>query len=60
MLDGKCYHMLSVLASNNKKDEAAFWSHAMDGKVTKEEWIQFLEGRGYRAGVDYPFSLFYK
>ena len=37
-----------------------FWKKAMDGNVTKQDWIDFLPKRGFRAGVDYPIALFYK
>jgi len=28
--------------------------------LTESDWRNFLEGRGFRAGVDFPVSLFYK
>ena len=28
--------------------------------VADKEWINFLEGRGYRSGIAYPISLFYR
>ena len=37
-----------------------FWNKAIDKNVTNQEWKDFLEGRGFRAGVDYPISAFYK
>ena len=37
-----------------------FWNKAVKTKPRKIEWINFFEGRGYRAGVDYPVSKFYK
>ena len=37
-----------------------FWNKAIDKNVTSQEWKDFLEVRGYRAGVDYPISAFYK
>ena len=39
---------------------AEFWYKAMDGKVTRKEWIDKLHGGGYRSGVDYPISMFYR
>ena len=32
----------------------------MEGGVTSQEWVDKLQGGGYRSGVDYPISLFYK
>ena len=40
--------------------EYNFWNKAVDKNVTNQEWKDFLEGRGFRAGVDYPISAFYK
>merc|ERR1719464_19835 len=40
--------------------EVEFWNAAGRGKKTNEEWKQFFEGRGFRAGVDFPPSLFYE
>ena len=33
-----------------------------NGKLPKtdKEWKDFLEGRGYRGGLDYPPALFYR
>ena len=36
-----------------------FWHKAMDGKVTRQEWVAKLQGGGFRSGVDFPISLFY-
>ena len=40
--------------------EVEFWNAAGRGMKTNEEWKQFFEGRGFRAGVDFPASLFYE
>jgi len=37
-----------------------FWTKALEGKMAKRDWVDFLERRGFRAGVDYPIALFYK
>lgn len=58
LLNGSCYHMLSVVEGSS--DEPDFWNKAIKGKVTPQEWRDFLGGRGYRAGVDYPLSRFYR
>ena len=57
LLDGPCYHMKRVM---DGKEERDFWARALEGCVTREEWKEMLEGRGYRAGVDYPIAIFYK
>ena len=58
LLDGPVYHMAEVF--RNGIDDMDFWSEACHQKKSSLEWIDFLEGRGYRAGVDLPPSLFYK
>lgn len=64
LLGGPCYHMRTLF--NGTKEETDFWYKALDDyyndtKILKDEdWVNFLEKRGYRAGVDFPISLFYK
>ncbi len=60
LLDGACYHMFDVASGSNV--ESDFWNKAMEGKIpsNSKDWIDFLQKRGYRAGVDYPISLFYR
>lgn len=43
-----------------KSNDQGFWIEASQSKKSKEEWKDFMQGRGYRGGVDYPPSLFYK
>ena len=50
--------MRSVLEGG--RTETDFWNSAMEGKIPTQQWIDFLEGRGYRGGVDFPTSAFYK
>ena len=40
--------------------EVDFWNEAMKRKMEDKEWAAFYEGRGFRAGVDYPTSAFYR
>ena len=54
ILNGPCYHMLTIWEGGNK--EADHWEKMLDGKLTDEDWRHFLEGRGFRAGVDYPIA----
>ena len=38
-------------------DDLDHWEKILNGKdVSEKEWKQFLEGRGFRSGVDYPIS----
>ena len=58
LLDGACYHMYNV--GTGTEVDWSHWERALDGKVQSYEWVDFLEKRGFRAGVDYPISMFYK
>ena len=58
LLDGPIHHMRSVLEGG--RTETDFWNSAMEGKISTKQWVHFLEGRGYRGGVDFPTSAFYK
>ena len=40
--------------------DAGFWMNASDGKVSEQDWKQFLSGQGYRGAVDFPAAAFYK
>jgi len=57
---GTCYHMVDVMLLDGRNGKYKFWLKAAKGEVNKEEWVSFLEGRGYRAGVDYPLSFHWK
>ena len=52
--------MSSVFQSKASDPDVPFWNKALTARPRKIEWINFFEGRGYRAGVDYPVSKFYK
>ena len=58
LLDGACYHLANVASS--QEVDLVHWEKAISGQIRKSEWINFLEGRGFRAGVDFPISLFYR
>lgn len=58
VLDGAVYHMFQV--AFGEKVDALFWQKALKRKLTQREWKDFLEGRGFRGGVDFPISMFYK
>ncbi len=47
----KNYHFIDFLLQDaNKQGES----------LPSQRWIEFLEGRGYKSGVDYPISFFYR
>ena len=54
LLNGPCYHMLQVAEGTD--EDLDHWEKVLKGKVSDKEWVQFLEGRGFRSGVDYPIS----
>ena len=58
LLDGPIYHMFEVF--KNGDVDRKFWIEACHQKKKDKEWKDFLEGRGYRGGLDYPPALFYK
>ena len=58
LLDGAVYHMFQV--AFGEKVDANFWEKALKRPMTKREWRDFLVGRGFRGGVDYPISMYYK
>ena len=37
-----------------------FWRKALAGKTKNRDFLDFLERRGFRAGVDVPIAWFYK
>jgi len=55
LLNGPCYHMLQVAEGTD--DDLDHWEKILnDQNISDKEWKQFLEGRGFRSGVDYPIS----
>ena len=61
LLNGPVYHMKEVRKNfASGFNDVDFWSEACHQKKSSQEWIDFFQGRGYRAGVDRPPSLFYK
>ncbi len=60
LLDGACYHMMYV--ATGTEVDWSFWDLALKGEVDGKDprWRDFLQRRGFRAGVDYPISIFYK
>ena len=61
LLNGPVYHMFEVFSNLRKGvDDLDFWNEACHQKKSPKEWMNFFHGRGYRAGVDLPPSLFYK
>ena len=58
LLDGAVYHLFEVKSGINI--DVSFWDKATLQKMPKNQWKNFLEGRGFRAGVNFPLTLFYK
>merc|ERR1712013_30660 len=56
LLGGDIYHMETVALE--RPDHHSIWWKALAGTITKSEWREILAG--YRGGVDYPVSFFYK
>ena len=59
LLKGKIYHMYQVFETG-PGPEAQFWAEALQKPKTNQEWIEFLEKRGFCGGLDHPFCIFYK
>ena len=61
LLEGPCYHMMSVFMSKPQDPDVNFWNALSDGGTSHpQDWREFFDQRGFRAGVDYPVSKFYK
>ena len=54
LLNGPCYHMLQLF--EGPEEDLTHWEKVLNGNASDKEWIDFLEGRGFRSGVDYPIS----
>ena len=54
LLKGPCYHMRQVVDGGVVEQD--HWKKVFDKNVSDEEWKLFLEGRGFRSGVDYPVA----
>ncbi len=48
LLEGKCYHMVTLMTSDNQKEELGVWVRAADGYVNKKAWKEIE--RGSRGG----------
>ena len=58
LLNGPCYHMIQLFEGT--EDDLNHWKKVLNGNVSDKEWRDFLEGRGFRSGVDYPISHHYE
>lgn len=58
LLNGPCYHMLHVLRGT--KEDINHWENVFNGNISDDDWINFLVGRGFRSGVDYPIALYFE
>ena len=58
LLNGACYNVKDI--EPGSIIDNVHWKKAFRNNVADKEWVNFLEGRGYRSGVGYPLSLFYR
>ena len=58
LLEGPCHHAADVMDGDD--DIMDFWIKAFDGKATKKDWVDYFQGKGYRACVDIPALIFWK
>jgi len=57
-LEGACYNFQEIKEDNIV--EKLHWKKVFEKSVSDKEWINFLEGRGFRSGIAHPISLFYR
>lgn len=55
LLDGKCYHMKSVLL---QPEHLQVWHDFAAGKMPRMNWKRLFQG--YVAAVDFPVCMYYK
>jgi hypothetical protein len=58
LLEGACYNTKD--AESDSLIEKLHWKKASTNSLSDKEWINFLEGRGYRSGIGYPITQFYR
>ena len=58
LLEGACYNIKDC--ESDSLIEKLHWKKAAQNNLSDNEWINFLEGRGYRSGIGYPIALFYR
>ena len=53
---------LCVFMSNPQDPDVDLWNALSDdtSQPSHQDWMKFFDQRGFRAGVDYPVSKFYK
>lgn len=59
ILPGKCTHMKVVCKCRTGRNNN-FWPKALEGQVTEEDWKEFVNKEKLSAGIDYPFSYFWR
>ncbi len=59
LLDGPCHHAADCFEQGSD-DVLDFWMKGFEGKLKKQDWIDYFQGRGYRGAVDLPAMLFYR
>ncbi len=58
LLEGPCHHAADFFGGVDETMD--LWIRAAEGRLSKEDWIEYFQGRGFRATVDLPAMLFYK
>ena len=58
LLGGPCYHCFWIFEGTD--DEWQHWEQVFNGQASRQDWIDFLEGRGIRAGVDIPIAHYFE
>eukprot|EP00092_Neocalanus_flemingeri_P058993 GFUD01070421.1.p1 GENE.GFUD01070421.1~~GFUD01070421.1.p1 ORF type:complete len:306 (+),score=77.08 GFUD01070421.1:149-1066(+) len=59
LYSGKCYHGVDVFAGD--QEDVDVWMKAARREMKPEDWREYFGKKStYVAGVDFPFSLFYK
>ena len=58
LLNGRCYHMRQL--SEGRNVDKVHWENTLSGNVLDSDWISFLEGQGFRAGVDSPICFYFE
>ncbi len=52
VLEGPCHHAADVM--DGEPEIMDFWLRVLEGKTTNEDFVDYFQGKGYRACVDFP------
>ena len=51
---------MQSLSGEKRGPQTKLFMRACQGKVTPDEWREFVRNEGLSGGVDYPMSLFWR